>query len=157
MLDIQQEFNIPTKIKTLTTSTNAANATVIGQTMPAEIGYIYGISVLKDGIDEQGQAVIAEAQLENVFLQLKRGTSLVFDSYRLDQLCFSSDTDLSNPKRYLDIVMPGDLDLSTSQYITPNGAAVGNIVLNLFYLSWTDINYLNNQGISFPPEFLNRG
>jgi len=119
----------------------------IGQTLPKNVGYIYGLSTYCDGVDTQNVALPTTAQLQALYLTFKNGPAEFFSMVRMSDfsnelLNATSNSYQVRDQKYTPVNIPA-FDLSTSFYNNPT-SIVGpiNIRLKLWYVQlgdWNDI------------------
>lgn len=152
MRAILDQYAIPqlfTTIKTVIPAT-AKSQINIATTMPTQIGLIYGISLTVDNTDEAGNTLITFAQSGNIYLSLKKGSTLVLDNFRLDKLVYA-DSDAAtafntSDGRYLPTIIPNTISLDQSYYSNPSALTSATIMLDLWYITNEMVNYLQDKG-----------
>lgn len=150
--DILFKLGIPTYVYTVeTTLTNIAEVK-IGETLPVDLGWVYGLSVNIDGATAKNATVpnITAAQAFNLYLSLKYGQSIYVNALRLTEMVFSgpiaSTAPFANAHRWLPVNVPLNTDLKQSFISNPTlitGPVVG---LNVYYIDLTSYRELVNSG-----------
>ncbi len=149
---------IPTYISKIITSIPTGPASQleipISKTIPKQIGLIFGMAIYTDGVDPANNPLITSNDATNLYLNFKDGPTLFEDSLRLSDLNFNpSGFPNVNDKRYLDVNIPGNFDISTSSYTNPTGIISNNesgkktvITLQLWFISTDSYIWLMDKG-----------
>lgn len=152
ILDVLFAHGIPTYTMALSSPipTTNENQIIISKQIPQQVGLIFGIYVYTDTVTPSNNPLITFTDATNLYLVLKDGPTDFFQPIRLDSLMFSFPG-FPNivEKRYLDVLIPGTFDLSTSFYSNPTGivsaaapALATTIMLGLWYISTESYIYL---------------
>lgn len=152
---IPQLFQV---IKTVITA--AAPQIKLGNTLPTQIGLIYGISTTVGiggvaTVDDTNNTLITAANASNLYLNLLKGSTLVVSPMRLDKLIFNVPSATLAPtadNRFLPMIIPNTISLDTSYYSNPTGISAGEIMLELWYIDNDMLQYLVQKGEL--PEFM---
>lgn len=152
-MNIQQwllQLGIPSyRVSINTTVVNQAKIE-IAESMPNQIGWIYGLSVYTDSVTPENVAQITMANSRALYLNLKDAATDFFETIRLDELNYQSNAvgvPANNNERYTPVGIPGSIDLSQSYYFNPTIITSGVIMLNLWYISDRSYSQLVNGKI----------
>lgn len=136
----------------------------IAKTIPQQIGYIYGLTILTDTSDPQNNNLITLTQAQLLYLVLKDGPTEFFQQIRLDQMVFTpAGFPNLNPNNYMPVNIPGNFDLSTSYYQNPTGVVsvpdnpTTTIMLQLWFISTESYEWLmkkNYIDATYAQEFI---
>lgn len=107
----------------------------IGKVLQENIGFIYGLSIYADGVDEQGNTLISTAQAQSIYITFKNGATEFIETIRLDDLLnVFAGTPVVRPQKFTQVNIPV-FDLSKSFYQNPLGLGSGlTIKLKLWYI-----------------------
>jgi hypothetical protein len=137
------KLGIPTYMYTVETAITGEISTNIGETLPQDLGWIYGLSTNVNGVTARDKTKIYPTALEasNLFLNLKYGQAIFVNGLRLSDLIFLDPLALAQPgnsERYLQVNIPLNTDLKLSYIQNPTQigtpAAPVTTALNLFYI-----------------------
>lgn len=157
ILDVLFKHGIPTYTMALQSpipTTNEAQL-IISKQIPQQVGLIFGVYTYTDTVTPSNNPLITATDATNLYLVLKDGPTEFFQPIRLDSLMFTNPGFPNvDSKRYLDVLIPGTFDLSTSFYANPTGIVSAaapelatNIMLGLWYISTESYLYLINNKI----------
>lgn len=130
-------LGIPTYCFTTFTDLNANKTVKVGDTMPPQVGWVYGLSIECNGVlpRDSSKNLITSADTFNLYLNLKYGSTNYVESLRLCNLQFNSVANpASNQSRFLPINMPMHSDLKESTYENPLAITNATIGLTLWYI-----------------------
>ena len=120
-------------------STSATATQQIGNVMAQNVGFIYGLSIYVDCFLPDNTPSISTAQAQQLYLNLKTGSTEFIQSIRLDDMV-TLIAGVVQPRetRYLPVSIPS-FDLSKSQYANPTLTGAGNfIALKLWFINNND-------------------
>lgn len=121
----------------------------IAQTLPTQIGYIYGLSLYTDTVGPTNQTLININDCRNMYLQLNWKGSKFMDSIRLSDLCYDVipfGTALCPEPRYKRVSIPYNFSMDQSYYLNPKNVVSKTVALNLWYITRSDYNKLITRG-----------
>lgn len=155
MKAILDRYGIPqllTTIKTVIPGT-ATPQIKLGNTMPEQIGLIYGMSVSVGiagvaTVDDMGNTLITLTNASNLFLTLQKGSTKVLDPMRLDKLVYNvpnATVAATADYRYLPMIIPNYISLDTSYYSNPASLTAGEIMLELWYITNEMLDFLVSE------------
>jgi len=158
MKEILDKYCVPQLFVTVNTVLGVGTNTTIGTILPTQIALIYGISISTGQVDPGNNTLITPLQAAQIYLQLKKGAVNQLDLMRLDKLQFYTGVlntlQPATDKRFLEMIIPGDISLDQSIYVNPTGInTTPTILLELWYLTGDMVQYLINKGaidISMP-------
>lgn len=153
-MNIQQtlfKLGIPTYCYSVETDITANNSIKIGETLPQDLGWIYGLSTNATGVTARDQTKLLPsfAQLSNLYLNLKYGQSIFVNGLRLCDLLFLDPASgiPINSSRYLEVNVPLNTDLKLSFIDNPTLITGVTCVLNLYYIDKISYSTLVKQGL----------
>jgi hypothetical protein len=125
----------------------------VGKNLPGNVGFIYGLSIYADGLDQDSNALITTTQAQNLFLTLQDGSTQFLEGIRLDDMLNDyAGTVVVNPNKFMPVAIPA-FDLSKSFYQNPNGYTGSYIRLKLFFVQkqdWVHVaKILNIKGYQY--------
>lgn len=110
----------------------------VGKQLPTDIGFIYGISTVADGLDPDGNALITSAQAQQLYVTFQDGASQFLAQWRLDDLLNNMSGSLvDRADKFTPVNIP-TFDISKSFYQNPNVFTTGVIRLKLWYIQMND-------------------
>lgn len=115
-------LGVPTYTYDLATAipVTASNKIQISKEMPKVTGWIYGLTVEGDGVDQDGNPLPTTTNYTNMYMLLKDGTSEFVQYLRLsDALNVFAGSPVIRPVGYLPVSFPGNFDISNSFYLNP--------------------------------------
>jgi len=119
-------------------ATPAAESFQIGKNLPEDVGFIYGLNTIADGIGPDGQPLGTTAQYTNMYINLQTGPTSFVENFRLSDLQNDyAGSPIVRMERYMPVAIPA-FDLSKSSYINPNSYTGFNIHLYLWYVNKRD-------------------
>jgi len=142
-MDIQTllfKLGIGTWVEDITTLLPAvASPTVqIGNTLPTNVGFIYGLSTYADSVDPDGNTLITSAQAMTIYLVLKDGPTEFIQYIRMDDLLnIVAGSPLVRNQKFTSVNIPA-FDLSKSYYKNPSSVLNATIRLKLWYIQAND-------------------
>lgn len=150
-------FNLGVPLYTQDIITNipvqASQTIQIAKTLPTTVGWIFGISVYTDGVDSANNTLISTTQAQNLYMYLQNGPVQFLQEMRLsDFLNDYAGSPIVRIARYFPVNIPGNFDLSTSQFLNPTAiASTANqppivIRLKLYYIDKTSYKVLEESG-----------
>lgn len=154
--DILFAHGIPTYTMSLNVTIPLDNEAqlLIGKQIPQQVGLIFGMFTYTDTVSPSNNPLITAADASSLYLVLKDGPTEFFQPMRLDSLIFTvAGFPSINDRRYMDVLLPGTFDLSTSYISNPTGIVSDPeekatvIMLGLWYISTESYLYLINKGI----------
>lgn len=146
MNELLTKYGIPTYITSIFTDLGSvASATLqIGKQMPNNVGLIYGMSIYIGGVvpDAAGKSMITLADAGKLYINLVSGSLTFLNYLKLDQLAFSSGTNITSSRKYLPVNIPANFDLDQSKYYNPESLTDLTIGLQLWYIDVDSYNKL---------------
>lgn len=125
--------------------TPAAVTVPIGQTMPSNVGFIYGISTYADGVDSENQTLISTVQSQLIFMTLQDGPTQFIQKVRLSDLLNEvAGSPVVRAEKFTPVAIPA-FDLSKSFYQNPTSVAGAVIRLKLWYIQKDTWNKLKEH------------
>lgn len=153
MQEILFKTGVPSYVTNIITPipTTAQRAIPIAKNIPQQVGLIYGLATYTDTVDPNNVNLITFANAQELYLNLKDGPTEFFQTVRLDALIFPlAGFPNQNPDTYMKVNIPGNFDMSTSNYLNPGGitaeAAATNIMLQLWFISTESYIWLMKKG-----------
>ena len=150
--DILFKLGIPTYVYSVETPMTNIAEVKIGETLPVDLGWVYGISINVDGATAKNATVsnITSAQAFNLYLSLKYGQSIYVNALRLTEMIFTGPTastaPFANANRWLPVNVPLNTDLKQSFFSNPTLITGVTVTMNLYYLDVTSYRELVNSG-----------
>lgn len=146
------KLGIPTYSVTIYTKLEDVTSQLIGDRMPEQIGWIYGLSteVGDTHPDDATKQLISDNDIGSIWLCLKYGATEYIQDLRMTNLVFTSSQRPGmwfNPQRFFPVNIPMHTDLSTSKYKNPNKISNVHVALTLYYIDKTAYKNLLAQGI----------
>jgi len=127
----------------------------IGNQLPTNIGYIYGLATYTDGVDADNNTLISTTDASNLYLTLQDGPTQFYQQIRLwDLLTVFAGTPVLRPQPYTPVNIPY-FDLSKSFYQNPTGVVDATIRLKLYYIqmdAWVVLKKKYNWDFKRPSE-----
>jgi hypothetical protein len=115
---------------------------IIGQNLPTDIGYIYGMNTYADGVDAQNNPLPSTVNMQNIWLNLKSGSTTFFETRRMSDLLNEfAGTPVVRPEKFIPVSIPR-FDLSKSFYANPTAITNVAVHLTLWYVqadAWKEI------------------
>lgn len=152
--DVLFKLGIPTYVYVVETQLTANAEIKIGETLPVDLGWIYGMSVNINGCSPKDSTKlnILPGQSASLFLTLKYGQSLYVNNLRVSELIYTQPEPVAqslftNSNRYLSVNIPLNTDLKQSFFANPTLITGRIISLNLYYVDLTSYRTLVNEGI----------
>lgn len=157
MRDLLFKWAIPTYVTTITTAipVNGQLKIEIGKKLPDQIGLIFGMAIYADTVDEANNPLITTANAQALYINLTDGPTQFFETIRLsDMLNEFAGTPVVKAEKYLPVNIPGNFDLSKSNYINPGlivsaapPALPTVIKLELWFVSTAAYVFLMKKGV----------
>lgn len=166
MLDLLYKWRLPLlqeTIETVIPNPTAQAQIQITQTMPTQIGLILGLSVETGAagqVSPANRALLTPVQASLIYLQMKQGQSDFLNAVRLDNFIFKTEAVFNNPYNFQPLNIPATMiSLDKSVYLNPTAFTAANtaIVLNLWYLTIDNVDYLVKKGAIAPFPFNQSG
>lgn len=151
-------FNLGVPLYTQDIITNIPAAATgqiqIAKTLPTTVGWIFGLSTYADGVDSQNNTLITTTQASNLFMYLQNGPNQFIQEMRLTDLLYTyAGNPIVRNTRYWEVNIPGNFDLSTSNFLNPTNIASPAapakpivIRLKLWYIDKTSYKILEESG-----------
>jgi len=80
----------------------------LGNNLSSQVYRIYGISTIVQGVTPDNQQLIVPGDELNLYLSLKRGSNIFFETFRFSQFTFQNQTD---PTRFFPVDIGSNFDL----------------------------------------------
>jgi hypothetical protein len=155
MLDLLYKWRLPLlqeTIETVIPNPTAQAQIQITQTMPTQIGLIIGMSVETGAagqVSPANRTLLTPVQASQLYLQMKQGQSDFLSAVRLSNLIFKTEAVFNNPYNFQPLNIPATvISLDKSVYLNPTNFTAANtaIVLNFWYITIDNVNYLVEKG-----------
>lgn len=152
---IQEQFvklGIPTYITQLQIDLPAVAKAqnLLGQDVPTNIAWVYGLSVTVDGTAplDASQNLISLSESKNLWLTLMAGTNIFQQNIRLSDLLYVQGGVMrSQPYNFCPVSIPSGIDWKTSYIQNPNGVTSKSVLLNIYYIDKPTYNNLVGSGV----------
>lgn len=130
----------------ISTGSTGSSEFQIGKNLATNIGFIYGLSVYADGVDNSGATLISTTQAQNMYLSLADGGTQFVQYIRLSDLLNEfAGSPVVRPDKFTPLNVPV-FDLSQSYYYNPNLYINATIRLKLWYIKKADFTMLKASG-----------
>jgi hypothetical protein len=133
------KLGIPTYIQTITVDITSQNELKIADTVPLQMGWIYGLNTYADTVDPDNTDLISTADASNLYLKIVQGDRNFVNAIRIDDLLFPSATQSG---RYMEVNIPGTISIDQSLILNPTGITEGRLLLMLRYVAIWDLEKL---------------
>ena len=168
MLDLLYKWRLPLlqeTIETVVPNPTAQTQIQITQTMPTQIGLIIGLSVDTGTVansSPSGRTLITATQADLFYLKMKQGQSDYLNAVRVSTLVYKlgAGNIITNPYNMMPLNIPATVvSLDKSVYLNPTNFTAANtsILLNLWYITIDNVNYLVEKGALAPNPFKQPG
>lgn len=151
MEDLLNKLGIPSYISQIVVDLPSANNTTVqlNDKVPESAGWIYGMSVEHDGTTptDQTKVLINAADMQNLWLQLKYGTSIYIDNYRLDKLSWRDATVPIAFRNYTPFSIPADTAWKNSVLLNPTGIINKTVIINVYFIDKGSYQHLVDTGV----------
>jgi hypothetical protein len=153
-MDLLFRLGVPTYVFTVEADILAVPKIPIGEKMPVDLGWVYGVSVNIAGhTATTGRVLPTSGQIGDLYLNLKYGQAIYVDQLRLSELVYTLPIALAagapqfqNAHRYMPLNIPMNTDLKLSWIQNPTLLADITVAINFYYIDTVAYQNLLNAG-----------
>jgi len=129
-------WGIPTYIQTIFVDLTSTAEIKISDTLPTQMGWIYGLNTYADGTDTDGTTLISTANCLNLWWKIVQGDVNFIQKLRFSDLLYNVT---NQGFRYYEVNIPGTISLDQSLILNPTKITGVRLLMQMHYIRLTDL------------------